>query len=88
MKKRMIQRNEEWKHMRGWTFGPYFLASMALNMNSLAPPKKYFISNLGPNNDPKKCSKFLVIGPKIIFAPTPNLKWPKFQIWQWKNTLS
>jgi hypothetical protein len=37
MRQRMIPRKKGWKCIRGWSLGPYFLALMALHMNSLAP---------------------------------------------------
>jgi len=33
---RMNDIKNEWKHMGGWSFDPYFLALMTLHMNSLA----------------------------------------------------
>jgi hypothetical protein len=32
----------EWKHMKGWSFDPYFLDLMTLHMNSLAPKQIIF----------------------------------------------
>ncbi len=32
--KKNIPRKKEWKHVRGWSFGPYFLALMALHMTT------------------------------------------------------
>jgi hypothetical protein len=54
-----------WKHIKGWSLG-----FNDFNRYSLAP--KHIIYNFGPNNEPKKMLKFLIICPKIF--------WPKYGV--------
>jgi hypothetical protein len=64
---------ERMKVMRGWRFGPYFLASMTLHMNSLTPNKLFFINILGPNNE-SKSAQISHYWSQDFMAPTHNLK--------------
>jgi hypothetical protein len=64
---------ERMKVMKGWRFGPYFLALMTLHMNSLTPNNFFIINNLESNNELKSV-QISHYWSQDFMAPPPNLK--------------
>jgi hypothetical protein len=70
--KKNIPRKKEQKHVRLWSLGPYFQALMALHMSLSTSKQIYFISNLGPNNEPRN-AQISHYWPQDFWALTPRV---------------